>query len=282
MLPKDAWRSRLRHGLKSAPCSTSFEYEHEFQRARFRRLATPPSRSTYHGRSYQTLSPAVSEVFGVFDYDDQSSTEAQNQDFAAKSRPSKNPFAHLYSFFQTMARAVFRLFLFLLWTFLKVVDGVLLQHIRAMAFRIVGPLFLVTFGLLPLFVILDLASPMTGHHVLRLPASPATSVESAQRSDGQLSRSPDLVHTQVAGDREARLDSDTLSELLLHFERTLGEIGILGAQSKHQSVHTDKAHAAASTELNSLRRDLEALQLLVRTHAAEIPSHAAASSHQGK
>ncbi|KAJ7855444.1 hypothetical protein B0H14DRAFT_2579314 [Mycena olivaceomarginata] len=154
-----------------------------------------------------------------------------------------------------------------------------------MALRIVGPLFLVTFVLLPLFVILDLASPMTGHHVLRLPASPATSVESAQRSDGQLSRSPDLVHTQVAGDREARLDSarlqrleDTLSELSLHFERTLGEIGVLGAQSKHQSVRTDKAHAAASAELNSLRRDLEALQLLVRTHAAEIPSHAAASS----
>ncbi|KAJ7312801.1 hypothetical protein DFH08DRAFT_973318 [Mycena albidolilacea] len=285
MLPTDAWRSRLRHGPKSAPRSTSFEYEHEFQRASFRRLATPPSRSTYHGRSYQTLSPAVSEVFGVSDYDDQSSTEARNQDFAAKSRPSKNPFAHLYSFFQTMARTVFRLFLFLLWTFLKVVDGVLLQHIRAMALRIVGPLFLITFVLLPLFVILDLASPMTGHHVLRLPASPATSVESAQRSDGQLSHSPDLVHTQVAGDREARLNSgqlqrleDTLSELLLHFERTLGEIGVLGAQSKHQSVRTDKAHIAASAELNSLRKDLEALQLLVRTHAAEIPSHAAASS----
>ncbi|KAJ7843221.1 hypothetical protein B0H14DRAFT_2585863 [Mycena olivaceomarginata] len=105
--------------------------------------------------------------------------------------------------------------------------------------------------------------------MLRLPASPATSIESAQRSDGQLSHSPDLVHTQVAGDREARLDSaqlqrlgDTLSELSLHFERTLGEIGVLGAQSKHQSVCTDKAHTAASAELNSLRRDLEALQLL--------------------
>ncbi|KAJ7785617.1 hypothetical protein B0H14DRAFT_2630377 [Mycena olivaceomarginata] len=285
MLPTDAWHSRLRHGPKSAPHSTSFEYKHEFQHASFRRLATPPSKSTYHGRSYQTLSPAVSEVFGVSDYDDQSSMEARNQDFAAKSRPSKNPFAHLYSFFQTMARAVFRLFLFLLWTFLKVVDGVLLQHIRAMALRIVGPLFLITFVLLPLFVILDLASPMTGHHVLHLPASPVTSIESAQRSDGQLSRSPDLVHTQVVGDREACLDSaqlqrleDTLSELSLHFERTLGEIGVLGAQSKHQSVRTDKAHAAASAELNSLRRDLEALQLLVRTHAAEIPSHAAPSS----
>ncbi|KAJ7708605.1 hypothetical protein B0H14DRAFT_3525386 [Mycena olivaceomarginata] len=146
-----------------------------------------------------------------------------------------------------------------------------------MALRIVGPLFLVPFVLLPLFVILDLASPMT--------RPPSTSVESAQRSDGQLSRSPDLVHTQVTGDREARLDSarlqrleDTISELSLYFERTLGEIGVLGAQSKHQSVRTDKAHAAASAELNSLRRDLEALQLLVRTHAAEIPSHAAASS----
>ncbi|KAJ7843220.1 hypothetical protein B0H14DRAFT_3456329 [Mycena olivaceomarginata] len=152
-----------RSPLRSAP----FEYEHEFQRASFRRLATPLSRSTYHGRSYQTLSPAVSEVFGVSDYDDQSSTEVRNQDFAAKSCPSKNPFAHFYLFFQTVARAVFQLFLFLLWTFLKVVDGILLQHIWAMALRIVGLLFLVTFVLLPLFVILDLASPMTGHHIDR-------------------------------------------------------------------------------------------------------------------
>ncbi|KAJ7855452.1 hypothetical protein B0H14DRAFT_3448981 [Mycena olivaceomarginata] len=188
-----------------------------------------------------------------------------------------------------MAHVVFRLFLFLLWTFLKVVDGVLLQHIRAMALRIVGPLFLVTFVLLPLFVILDLASPMTGHH----------------RSDGQLSRSPDLVHTQVAGDREARLDSarlqrleDTLPELSLHFKRTLGEIGVLGRNRSTRAAELNSlrrdlealqllvrthaaeipSHAATSSELNGFRRDLEALQLLVRTHAAEIPSHAAASS----
>jgi hypothetical protein len=228
--------------------------------------------------------------------DDESFTATQNKGFADGSRLSKNLFAktaaHLFSFFCTMVRVVLRLLLHslwtslrlvwtslrLVWTSLRLVDHLILQHIRAMALRFVGPLFIVmSLGLL-LFMILDLAPSFTIHHVLRLPASPTPDI-AAQRSD--YSHSPlslDSVRTDNTRDGEARLDGvrlqrleDALSGLSSQYERTRRDIRVVEAQAKHHSV-------SASSELHGLRRELDALRLLVRAYAAEIPSHASTRS----
>ncbi|KAJ7038736.1 hypothetical protein C8F04DRAFT_1255658 [Mycena alexandri] len=288
MLPTNAWRANAHlQPRRNPPRSTSFEYECEFERASFRRLATPPTH--YRQTPSTTASPALSEVSDASDSDD-SSTATRKQRIVGKSHLSKNLLVKVIvsalAFFCTITNAILRLFLYSLWSFLKLVDGLALQHLRTIALHLASPLFIVMFVILVSLVILGIPSPVNVPHTLRLPESPPTSIQSAQHSDGALSL-----------DSTRHLDN-TLSGLSLHSERTRGEIRALEAQAKHQSLQLKSvgrdlealqllirthaaeipSHATASSELNDLRRDLHALQLLVRRNAAEIASHTAASS----
>lgn len=167
----------------------------------------------------------------------------------------------------------FRLLLKSLRIFLKLVDGTLLQSIRAFVLRLVGPLFIITFALLLFVVVIDILSPM--NHVLRLPEPPATRIDSISAQLPDAKHPPSRLSADSPG-REALPDGlrlqrleNALYELSFHHDCTRGEIKGLDAQAKRQSLRTDQelaSHAAALSGLIDLRKDLEALELLVRAH----------------
>ncbi|KAJ7720320.1 hypothetical protein B0H14DRAFT_3520987 [Mycena olivaceomarginata] len=255
MLPTNAWRTRLRT-LPKPPRSTSFAYEQEYHRASFRRFATPPSRSRNH--VHLPSSPTVSEISDheASESDDPSFIGTRNEGFGNKSRKlSTTVIAFVFSFFCTIMHAVFRLFVLSLSTSLQLVDIILLQYMRAIARRLASLLFIVTFALLLVLVVLDLAAPMT-----------ATSLTTGLSLLSVRARSTKKIEATLDAVRLQRVE-DALTALVLSLHDHRAE-----AQTKRQSVSADASHVPATSELNSLRRDLEALRLLVRTHAAETPS----------
>ncbi|KAJ7715618.1 hypothetical protein B0H16DRAFT_1477233 [Mycena metata] len=256
MLPTNAWRANphLQPG-RNPPRNTSFEYEFEYERTSFRRLASPPRH--YHQTPSTTPSLVPSEV-----YDDDVSDSDESSTATRKKhvvRLSRNPFTKViacpWAFLCTVTRGVFRLLFQLLWIFLKLVDRIVLQHLRAIALRLVVPLFLVTFAILLISrALLGIALPLNVPHMLRLPESPATSMESA----------PNQLHrSQLSLDSTRRLENTHSS----YCERTSREIRVLEAHATRQSV-----------ELNDLKGDLRTLQLLIHTHAPKIPSDTTATS----
>ncbi|KAJ7314896.1 hypothetical protein DFH08DRAFT_972294 [Mycena albidolilacea] len=290
MLPTNAWRTRLRT-LPKPPRSTSFAYEQEYHRASFRRFATPPSRSRNH--THLPSSPTVSEISDheASESDDPSFIGTQNEGFGNKSRKlSTAVIAFVFSFFCTIMHAVFQLFVLSLSTSLQLVDIILLWYMRAIARRLASLLFIVTFALLLVLVVLDLAAPMTATS-LTTGLSLLSCDYSAWKTLSAQSVSADASHVPATSELNSlRRDLEALQLLVRTHVAEIPSSELNGlqkdldashAQSQRQSVSANAFHITATTELNSLRRDLEALRLLVRTHAAEIPLHAMSSELNG-
>ncbi|KAJ7440102.1 hypothetical protein B0H11DRAFT_2253262 [Mycena galericulata] len=315
MLPTEAWRVGLNRIKKPVPRSTSLEYESESQSTSFRRLSPPRSRyksPRRQSRAHPLSRSPVINVSDASDSEDQSPAGKRNQSKNYRRRDNNGRprsllcariVASLYGFFCTIAHAVFRVFLHFLWTFGKMVVGILLQPVWVIARNLAGPLFVLTF-FIPLvlhlsFTILDprgavkmlrlpAAPAIYAHPVVHLPETPTIRIELAERSrrtEAMLSRlSLDFERSRIKGEEMARLNAerlqrleDALSGFSLHYERIQSEIaaearlnavlaGKIGVLETQQSVRKAQiaTHAAASSELNNLRKDLEALQLLVK------------------
>ncbi|KAJ7458411.1 hypothetical protein B0H11DRAFT_1924838 [Mycena galericulata] len=273
MLPNHAWRIGLNRVPKPISFSTSFEYESQYQRTNFRRLATPPSRQRSH--------PAKSRPSEDFRRVD------------TNGHPGSHPRAPLVTslcrFFCATAYAVFRLFFHLLWTSCTI----LLQPVRLITRNLAGPLVMVTF-VMPLALLLFLAvlnlAPGDAAEMLRLPAPPVTKthsvlrlskasepairIDSPERSrdtEAALFRlSLDVERSRSNAEEEARLIAqrlqrleDALARFSLHYERTRSEIAVQARRNAEQAEKS-ASHAAVSSELNSIKKDFEALQLLVK------------------
>ncbi|KAJ7438035.1 hypothetical protein B0H11DRAFT_1935565 [Mycena galericulata] len=305
MLRTDAWRVGLNRIQKNLPRSTSLEYESESQSTSFRRLSPPRSRYKPHRkqpRSHPLSRSPVTNVPDSSDSEDQSPAGKRNQSLCARIVPSLyaflctialavfRVFLHLL---WTFGKMVFGVLLQPVWVIARKLAGPL--FLLTFVIPLVLHLSLTILDLDPRGAVkmlhLPAAPALYSYPVLRLPEAPAIRIELAEhsrRTEAMLSRlSLDFERTRSKGEGEARLNAarlqrleDALSGFSFHFERIQSEMaaearlnavlaGKIGVLETQQSVRTHKAqiapHAATSSELDSLRKDLEALQLLFKT-----------------